>query len=412
MRLNAIGLVASREIKERVRGRATWILTGVTTIIGVALIVVPSLLSQPSRATSVGLVGPQAQALAPAINATAKAAGLKIVTEDVDSDATARSELKPPTSRSGSGGRLSALFGSNNAALDVALLYDGHVASIEAYQTIPPTISTLLRSVVDVVHQRAVLAAAGVPPAAIAASEMPVSFTNVTLQPAATDVAGRDISALAAAFLLTYSVLGFGAAVANGVAQEKTSRTAEVLLAALKPPELMAGKVLGIGLVGFGQMAITVGAVMAANGVVKNAAIPSELPTLLPMIIVWFVLGFALYAFGFAAAGAMVARQEEVQSVTMPFTVFLVGALLLVYAAIASPDSAWVQLLSFFPPLSPVLMPARFALGHTSGWEIPIAVLIELVSIAAMAALAGRIYQAALVRGGARLSWMSAFRLR
>jgi ABC-2 type transport system permease protein len=209
-----------------------------------------------------------------------------------------------------------------------------------------------------------------------------------------------------------YAVAGFGSAVANGVAQEKTSRTAEVLLAAIQPRELMIGKVIGIGLVGLGQMTITVGAAMIANALVKSQAIPAELPTLLPMILVWFVLGFALYAFGFAAAGALVARQEEVQSVTMPFIAFLVVGLLLVYATIASADSPWVRLLSFVPPLSPLLMPARLALGHPAAWEIPLAIVIELASIVGMATLAGRIYQSALVRGGARLSWASALRLR
>ncbi len=413
IRLTAVRLVAMREISERVKGRATWILTGLTTILAVALIVVPSLVNQSSGPTNVGLVGPQAQSLATAINAAAKAAGIDLVTKDVDSEATARSELTPPQNASARGGRrLALLFGQNKATLDLALLYDGNSATIEAYHTVPPTIAALLRAVVDLVHQRAVLGAAGVPASQIAASERPVPTTTATLQPAPTDLAGRAITALAAGFLLMYAVAGFGSAVANGVAQEKTSRTAEVLLAAVRPRELMTGKVVGIGLVGLAQMAITVGAAMAANAIVKSDAVPSELTTLLPMIIVWFVLGFALYAFGFAAAGAMVARQEEVQSVTMPFTAFLVAALLLDYATIASPDSAGIRLLSYFPPLSPILMPARLALGHTAGWEVPVAVLIELASIAVMARLAGRIYQAALVRGGARLSWAAALRLR
>jgi ABC-2 type transport system permease protein len=410
IRLRAVGLVALREITERLSGRATWILTGLTTILAVALIVVPSLTNQAATSTNLGLVGTQAQALGPAITAAAKVAVIEVTTKDVDSEAAARSELTPPAA--GGGRQLSRIFGQNPAALDVALLYDGTSAKIEAYKTVPPTILALIRSVIDAVHQREVLTSAGVPASQIAAAERPVPVTNTTLEAAPSDLPGREILALAAAFLLMYAVAGFGAAVANGVAQEKTSRTAEVLLGAVRPRELMTGKVLGIGLVGLGQMTVTVGAAMIANALVKSEAIPSELPSLLPMIIVWFVLGFTLYAFGFAAAGAMVARQEEVQSVTMPFTAFLVVGLFLVYATIASPDASWVRVLSFFPPLSPLLMPARLALGHVSSWELPLAVGIELVSIVGMAVLAGRIYQSALVRGGARLSWASALRLR
>jgi ABC-2 type transport system permease protein len=321
--------------------------------------------------------------------------------------------LTPPTTTTGGGGRrLGILAGQSRAALDAALIYDGTSATIEAYQTVPPAISALLRSVLNGLHQRSLLAASGLSASQIAAAEQPVPTTAVILHAAPSDLPGRQITALAAAFLLMYAVAGFGSAVANGVAQEKTSRTAEVLLAAIQPRELMIGKVIGIGLVGLGQMTITVGAAMIANALVKSQAIPAELPTLLPMILVWFVLGFALYAFGFAAAGALVARQEEVQSVTMPFIAFLVVGLLLVYATIASADSPWVRLLSFVPPLSPLLMPARLALGHPAAWEIPLAIVIELASIVGMATLAGRIYQSALVRGGARLSWASALRLR
>jgi ABC-2 type transport system permease protein len=234
----------------------------------------------------------------------------------------------------------------------------------------------------------------------------------VTLQPAASDAAGRSIAALAAGILLYISVGIFGSAVASGVAQEKTSRTAEVLLAAVTPRELMTGKVIGIGLVGFAQMAVTIGAALLANAVVQSSSVPSEVWVLLPAILLWFVLGYTLYAFGFAAAGAMVARQEEVQSVSAPFTGFLVGGFLLTYATIASPDAPWVRVVSYFPPLMPVLMPARLAVGHVAIWETPLAIVIMLASIYGMARLAGNIYATSLVRGGPRLSWTAALRLR
>jgi ABC-2 type transport system permease protein len=119
-----------------------------------------------------------------------------------------------------------------------------------------------------------------------------------------------------------------------------------------------------------------------------------------------------LFAFGYAAAGAMVARQEEVQSVSAPFTVFLVGGYLLMYATIASPDAPWVRIVSFVPPLMPALMPARLALGQVAIWEMPLAVVIMLASIYGMARLAGRIYASSLVRGGQRLSWTAVLRTR
>jgi len=412
-RVSTIRLIAGREISERLRGRATWILTGITTLVAVVLIVGPALFRPPTRPTVVGLVGPAAQALAPALQTTGKAAGVDITTASVSDDSAARSELTPSrTSGRGQLGQLLSSLQGGQATLDVALTVDSSSATIEFYQTVSPTLAALVRAVVQEAHQRDVLIQGGVPTSVVGAAQQPEPISTVTLLATQSDMAGRSIAALAAGILLFVSVGIFGSAVASGVAQEKTSRTAEVLLAAVTPSQLMTGKVIGIGLVGIGQMAVTVGAALIANAVVKSSAVPPEVWTLLPAILLWFALGYLLYAFGFAAAGAMVARQEEVQSVSAPFTVFLIGGYLLMYASIASPDASWVRIASYVPPLMPLLIPARLALGHLAIWEMPLAVLIMLASIYGMARLTGRIYSTSLVRGGPRLSWMAALRLR
>jgi ABC-2 type transport system permease protein len=413
--LKSIRLIAGREIAERLKGRATWILTGITTVIAVVLIVGPALFSSPTKPYVVGLVGPAAQAVAPALQATAKAAGVDMTTMNVADDSTARSELTPAQSSGRSSRPLGQLLSSlqgGKATLDVALRLDTGSATVEFYQTVSPTLAAMLRAVVEQVHQRDVLIQAGVPAPVVAAAQQPEPISTVTLQPAPSNMAGRSIAALAAGILLYASVGIFGSAVASGVAQEKTSRTAEVLLAAVTPSDLMTGKVIGIGLVGFAQMVATIGAALIANAVVQSSSVPSEVWVLLPAILLWFALGYTLYAFGYAAAGAIVARQEEVQSVSAPFSVFLIGGFLLTYALIASPDALWVKIVSYLPPLMPVLMPARLALGHVAIWEMPLAILIMLASIYGMARLAGRIYATSLVRGGPRLSWIAALRLR
>lgn len=413
--LQSIRLIAGREISERLHGRATWILTGITTVIAVTLIVGPTLLNTSSKPYAVGLVGPSAQALAPTLLAAAKASGVAMTTVNVSDDATARSELTPrQTSGLGSGqsgGLLSSLRGGS-AALDVALTLDTGSATIEFYQTVSPTLAAVLRAVVEEVHQRDVLTQAGVSPSVVGAAQQPEQISTVFIKPTSSNIAGRRIAALAAGILLFFTLGIFGTAVASGVAQEKTSRTAEVLLGAVTPRDLMTGKVVGIGLVGFAQMAVTVGAALVANAVVQSSLVPPEVWVLLPAILLWFVLGYTLFAFGYAAAGAMVARQEEVQSVSAPFTVFLVGGYLLMYATVASPDAPWVRVVSFVPPLMPALMPARLAVGQVAIWETPLAVLIMLASIYGMARLAGGIYATSLVRGGPRLSWMAALRSR
>ncbi len=169
---------------------------------------------------------------------------------------------------------------------------------------------------------------------------------------------------------------------------------------------------IGIGLTGLGQLAIAAGAGLIANAIVQSAKIPASIWALLPAFLAFFLAGFVLYAFAFAGAGALVSRQEEVQSVTVPIAMPLLVGYLLVYVAIGSPNATWLRVLSFVPPLSATLMPARIALGHIAWWELPLCALLMLVSIYVVARLASRIYASGLLRNGPRMSWRSALRAR
>ncbi len=285
-------------------------------------------------------------------------------------------------------------------------------ATAEVKHTLSPTISALLRSTINEVHLHQTLAAAGVSSSALKVALTPVAFSTEVLSPPPPDQAARGVAAISAAILLYLALAFYASAVANGVAQEKTSRTAEVLLAAVRPRQLLTGKVVGIGLVGLGQIGIVVIAGLIANAAVKGVKIPNTIWVLLPSILLFFLLGYALYSFLAAAAGSMVARQEEVQFVTLPVLLPVIFGFFLVYAAIATPTAWWIRLLSFVPLFTPTLMPARIALGHVASWEIPLAVLIMLASIYGAARVASRIYAGALVRSGARLSWRQALHLR
>ena len=150
---------------------------------------------------------------------------------------------------------------------------------------------------------------------------------------------------------------------------------------------------------------------MIANAFVHSTKIPGSVWVLLPAFLLCFLAGFTLYAFAYAAAGALVARQEEVQFVTLPLGMFLLVGYLLVYAVIAHPDATWVKVVSFLPPLMATMLPARIALGHIAPWEIPLDVLIMAVAIWAMIRVASRVYANALIYSGARLSWKEALRL-
>ena len=136
--------------------------------------------------------------------------------------------------------------------------------------------------------------------------------------------------------------------------------------------------------------------------------LPSAIWALLPSVLLWFLLGYGLYAVAFGSGRALVARQEEVQLVTAPIAVVLILGYLLCYAALVAPDALWLRILCFVPTLRPVLMPVRVALGHVAISETRVTVIVVLASIVSRPSSA--VYSAALTRGGPRLSSAAAIR--
>ncbi len=389
--LEAIRLVAGREVRERLQGRVIWITTAIMVLAVVAAIVIPALLHQPSGPNKIGLVGDAAQAAGPDIAAAAKLLKVPVRTVPVASEEQAKSEVRA--------GRL-----------PVALLLGPSGTTALVQQAVPSSVELVIAYALQARHQAEVLSAANVPPQVIAQTLQPITIRTDALAPAPNINSGRYVAAFASALLLYVSLLTYGQLVASGVAQEKTSRTAEVLLATLRPSQLLAGKVTGIGACALGQMAVTVGAGLVANALAHSSLIPATTWALLPAVLLWFLLGYVLYSFAFAAAGSLVSRQEEVNMVSSPFTVLLVGSYLLMFAALSDPNAPWVVGLSFVPPLAPIFMPVRIALGSVPAWQVAASAVLILAATAGVIAVAARIYSRALVRSGGRLSWRAAWR--
>jgi ABC-2 type transport system permease protein len=394
-RTRIVRLVAAREITERLRGRTTRIVTVLTALLVVGAITIPGLIKESSKPTRIGLLGPTAGALAPTLERGARAAKVEISLSEPSSEALGRAELRK---------------GELDALLDLAA--PSHTAKVEVEQTLSPTIGALISATLEQARLDAVLAEAGVPASKVLPALAAAPIAVAVLKPPAPHEDARIVAAIAAGFLMYLSLMLYGTAVATGVAQEKTSRTAEVLLATVRPGQLLAGKVAGIGLTGLGQLAIAAGAGLIANAILQSTKIPASVWALLPSFLAFFLAGFVLYAFVLAAAGALVSRPEEVQSVMLPIAMPLVLGYLLVFAAVGSPNATWLRVASLLPPLSATLMPARIALGHIAWWELPLDGLLMLASILLVARIASRIYARALLHGGARVGWRAALRLR
>lgn len=220
--------------------------------------------------------------------------------------------------------------------------------------------------------------------------------------------------ALVAAGLLYFSLVLFGMTVAQGVVEEKSSRVIELLLAAVRPWQLLGGKILGIGLTGLLQLAVIAGVGAAAaigTGVLDAPALRGAVVGTVGWALLWYLLGYFLFAAMYAAAGALVSRQEDINPVVQPL-VFLVLVPFLVAVSLLprNPDSAVAEVLSMIPLFSPILMPARIAIGVAPVWQIAASVLLTVALTAAVVRLGGRIYARGVLHTGGRLSLGRALR--
>ena len=190
----------------------------------------------------------------------------------------------------------------------------------------------------------------------------------------------------------------FAQFVAQGVVEEKSSRVVELLLATMRPWQLLAGKILGLGVLGLGQI-VVIGVVGVSAALAFDVvAVPGRLISTVLTVVAWFVLGYAFYASVFAVAASLVSRQEDLGSVLTPTSLLLVAGFIVSFQAASDPTSTLATVSSYVPGLSPLVMPVRQAAGEAALWEVALAVVLMLVAIALIVRLGGRVYAGALLR--------------
>ena len=185
----------------------------------------------------------------------------------------------------------------------------------------------------------------------------------------------------------------------------------EVLLAAIRPKHLLAGKVIGLGLLGLGQLVIVAALGLAMAAVTGAVDVDGALVGAVALSVFWFVLGYAFYSALFAVAGAIVPRQEELQSSTTPLTMLILISLFLGFAVNGNPEGTLAHVCAFIPTTAPVTMPGRIVLGAAPAWEIAASIAVMVLSTLALIPLAGRIYAAVVLRTGSAVKLRDALRL-
>ncbi len=252
--------------------------------------------------------------------------------------------------------------------------------------------------------------AAGISPDALLALVAPVPVESVELG----SVAGRspddEMAVMIMTVLLFIAISTYGNLVLTGVVEEKSSRVVEVLLARIPARSLLAGKVAGIGLLGLAQFGLTALVALVATTMVDSVDLPAVSAGVLAWVVVWFVLGYALYAMVYGALGSLASRTEDAQSVSGPVIVVLMAGYFASFVAVGRPDSGVARLASLFPPTAPLAMPSRIAMGAVAWWEPVLAVALTVAAIVGLLRLGGRVYAGAILHTGPTLRLRDAWR--
>lgn len=386
-----VWLVAGREVRQRIFAKSFIWSTVVLVVLIVAGVVAAAVIGQDEKVLHVGVTS-QTQPLGDAVIATSASFGatteVTTVTED-DGRAQVADE-----------------------SLDALV-----TGTPESFQVIvKSSLDDTLGSVFSVLAQQAALAEQirelGGDPATVGSEVAGATADVVSLDPPPAVDGSQILSGYIVGILLFISLQICGQMVAQGVVEEKTSRVVELLLATVRPWQLMAGKVLGIGAIGLLQVLVLVAAgAGSATALGLTQDMDVDLGATAMWVIVWFLVGFTMYALLFAAAGALVSRQEEVGSVTTPILVLMMVPYIVgVSIAPWAPDSLIVQWLSYLPFTSPLIMPIRVALGSVADWQVILVLLGNIVVIPLLVWFAGRVYSNAVLRTGGRIRLRDALR--
>jgi ABC-2 type transport system permease protein len=205
--------------------------------------------------------------------------------------------------------------------------------------------------------------------------------------------------------ILTYVLLAqFGTWLLIGVVEEKSSRVIEVLLSTLRPRQLLAGKVIGIGAVALLQAGLIVAVALGLGAAEGSTLIHGSAPLGVLSSLLWVVLGYAFYCWVYAAGGSLADRQEQVQSLAFPLQLpILFGYIVSLTALGSSQPSELVKVLAYLPPTAPFAMPALVALGAVTWWQFTLSVVLMLVATVLVSRLASAVYKRAILRTGGRV---------
>jgi ABC-2 type transport system permease protein len=263
------------------------------------------------------------------------------------------------------------------------------------------TITTALRTVL----MRERLAHEGMVASDVDSLMEPVEI-NTTQAGRNADTTSSFVASYVLFFLMYMVILLYGMNVARSIIEEKTSRVFEVLLATIRPEEMMAGKVIGVGSVGLTQVAVwlATAVLLTSTSILSAIGGGSVHVSLNAMQIifffVYFLLGYLLYSSVAAALGAMVNSEQELQQLNMFLVMPLAGCMFALAPVITNPSGTVARVISLIPFCTPLIMYLRISLAMPPMWEIALSIVLMVATICAILWVASRIYRVGILMYG------------
>ncbi|MDA8048254.1 MAG: ABC transporter permease [Actinomycetota bacterium] len=378
-----VGLVAAREIRERLRSRAFRIGTGLVLLVVIAGVIIPVLRQGSHPHENVGVVGTLSAPLRQAVLAVGADQGVEIDLTQVPSESVADQQLQAKQ-------------------INLAIV-DGQRVVVKSASSL--TGDRVVAAVAQTVALQSGLQQAGLAPEQAAALLHPKVLPVTSLEPAAPPANRTARVTTTYGLILIYILLTqYGTWILMGVVEEKANRVVEVLLSTIRTSQMLTGKVVGLGAVALAQgtLLVTVALVLAAavgSDLVKGAA-----PVVVVSILVWLVLGYIFYCWVYAAAGALASRQEHVQSLAFPLQVPILFGYIVSLTALASQHpSTFIHVLAYLPPTAPFAMSVLVADSAVAWWQVVISAALIILATVGVARLATTVYSRAILRTGRRV---------
>jgi ABC-2 type transport system permease protein len=221
---------------------------------------------------------------------------------------------------------------------------------------------------------------------------------------------GRLMAGITLIMMLYFMMIFYGQFTMQAVIEDKSSRVVEVMLASVTPTELMAGKFLGQGLVGFTQFGVwTTAAVIftriggSISGVDFNLNVIS--PDLWIYFGIFFVFGYLLYSLLYAAVGALCSSPQDAQQFQGFITIMIVLPMLLLQVALQNPDGGLATGLSLFPMFTPILMFIRVVVSKPPFWQVGLGIALMIASTVIAFRFTGKLFRLSILHFGKAPSW-------